>query len=59
MATNKVVRANSLKDLPFEFLLTVNGNIVCQRFFTIDDFIPKSVSSIGSQHNGHIVSSSS
>lgn len=47
MATNKVVRANSLKDLPFEFLLTVNGNIVCQRFFTIDDFIPKSVSSIG------------
>ena len=30
----------------FEFVLYINGNIICQRYFTVKDFNPKSIRTI-------------
>ena len=30
----------------FEFMLKINGNIICQRYFTVRNFNPKSVQSL-------------
>lgn len=30
----------------FEFILRINGNIICQRYFAVKNFNPKSVSSL-------------
>ena len=34
----------------FEFLLTLDGNIICQRFFNVRDFNPKAKSSMDLYH---------
>lgn len=44
--TEKTQTSNdSFKDLPFEFVLYVNNNIVCQRFFNIGNFKEESLKS--------------
>lgn len=34
----------------FEFVLYINGNIICQRYFTVKDFNPKSIRSIEAKY---------
>jgi len=34
-----------IEELPYEFILYINNNIVCQRYFNIKNFNPKSINS--------------
>lgn len=35
-----------IEKMPYEFILYINNNIVCQRYFNIKNFNPKSISSL-------------
>ena len=51
MEQNQTVR--KIEEQPFEFLLYINGNIICQRYFNIRDFNEKSLKSISTMKRLH------